>query len=79
MWQLAVDLEKMLPYNQINLEYRKAGSKGNAGTAWQNWIHISYSTDGNAKMAFSMIDDSVVNSSGVIQAGTRGIFLFGTA
>jgi predicted chitinase len=79
MWQLAVDLEKMLPYNQIILEYRKPGSKANAGTAWQNWIHISYSTDGNAKMAFSMIDDSVVNSSGVIQAGTRGIFLFGTA
>ena len=79
MWQLAVDLEKILPYNQIILEYRKPGSKGNQGTAWQNWIHISYSTDGNAKMAFSMIDDSVVNSSGVVQAGAKGIFLFGTA
>jgi predicted chitinase len=79
MWQLAVDLEKILPYNQIILEYRRPGAKNNSGTSWQNWIHISYSTDGNAKMAFSMIDDSVVNSGGVVQAGAKGLFLFGTA
>lgn len=78
-WKLAAQLEKILPYNQIILEYRRPGAKNNPGPGWQNWIHISYSTDGNAKMAFTMIDDSTVNSSGVQQAGAKGMFLFGTA
>lgn len=76
-WKLAVELEKILPYNQLILEYRKPGSAGNPGPGWMNWIHISYSTEGNAKQAFTMIDDKSVNSTGAFQAGSRGLFLFG--
>ena len=74
-WKLAVQLEKILPYNQIILEYRRPGAKSNPGPGWMNWIHISYSTEGNAKMAFTMIDDVVVDSSGNPARGFKGLFL----
>ena len=64
MFEFAKKLEAMLPYNQIILEYRKPGAKGNSTGAWQNWIHISYSTQGNQKMAFTMVDDVSVNKNG---------------
>ena len=79
MWKLSVQLEKILPYNQIILEYRKPGAQYNPGPGWMQWIHISYSTEGNAKMAFTMIDDKVVSSSGASAAGSRGLFLFGSS
>lgn len=78
MWKLAVDLEKILPYNQIILEYRRPGAKFNPGPGWMNWIHISYSTETNAKMAFTMIDDAVVDQSGAKRPGSSGLFLFGS-
>ena len=77
-WKLAVQLEKILPYNQIILEYRRPGAKSNPGPGWMNWIHISYSAEGNAKMAFTMIDDVVVDSSGNPAKGSKGLFLFGS-
>lgn len=78
MWKLAVQLEKILPYNQIILEYRKPGANFNPGPGWMNWIHISYSTEGNKKMAFTMIDDKSVDASGNVAPGSRGLFLFGS-
>lgn len=78
MWKLAVQLEKILPYNQIILEYRKPGAANNSGTSWMNWIHISYSTEGNQKMAFTMIDDKSVDATGSVKPGSRGLFLFGS-
>jgi len=77
MWKLAVELEKILPYNQLILEYRKPGANYNPGPGWMNWIHISYSTEGNKKQAFTMIDDKSVDSKGNVAPGTRGLFLFG--
>ena len=78
MWKLAVQLEKVLPYNQIILEYRRPGAKFNPGPGWMNWIHISYSTEYNAKMAFTMVDDSVVDQTGAQRSGAKGLFLFGS-
>lgn len=78
-WKLAVQLEKILAYNQLILEYRKPGAKGNPGPGWMNWIHISYSTEGNMRKAFTMVDDASVNDKGVQQAGASGLFLFGSA
>jgi len=77
MWKLAVQLEKILPYNQLILEYRKPGANYNPGPGWMNWIHISYSMEGNKKQAFTMIDDKSVDSKGNVAPGTRGLFLFG--
>lgn len=76
-WKLAVEIEKILPYNQLILEYRKPGAQYNPGPGWMNWIHISYSMQGNKKQAFTMIDDVSVDSSGNAKAGSRGLFLFG--
>jgi hypothetical protein len=77
MWKLAVQIEKTLPYNQLILEYRKPGAKYNPGPGWMNWIHISYSDEGNKKHPFTMVDDVTVDQTGAVRPGTRGLFLFG--
>jgi predicted chitinase len=41
--------EKLLPYDQLILEYRHPGSV---------WIHVSYKPKGSRKMAFTMVNDS---------------------
>ena len=69
-------IEKILPYNQLILEYRRPGSARNPGSEWQNWIHVSHSQQGNGKMAFTMVDDAVVNAAGQPVKGTRGFYLF---
>jgi predicted chitinase len=50
--------EKILPYDQLILEYRHPGSV---------WIHVSYKPKGSRKMAFTMVNDSTYkrNSAGV--------------
>ena len=70
MYKLVVKLEKMLPYNQLIFEYRKQGAS--------NWIHVSYSTDGNQGRSFTMCDDEVVNASGNPAPGSTGLFEFYT-
>lgn len=75
---LAVQLEKILPYNQLILEYRDpTASKG----AWQNWIHVSYRGSANLKWAFTMYNDKCVDANGnKVSAGVaanRGFYLFG--
>jgi predicted chitinase len=67
-------IEKFLPYNQLILEYRRPGSKYNPGNSWQNWVHISHSPRGNGKMAFTMVDDKVVNAQMVPTPGVHGGF-----
>ena len=69
-YDLVCKLEKMLPYNQIIFEYRNNGTS--------NWIHISYSTKGNQKMAFTMVDDKTVNASGSVAPGSTGFYKFYT-
>lgn len=54
-YELVKELEKIVPYDQIILEYR--GSS-------QNWIHTSYRADKNRKMAFTMLDDKTYPSPG---------------
>lgn len=67
MYSLVVKLEKILPYNQLIFEYSNGGAT--------NWIHVSYSTQGNQKRAFTMVDNAPVNSSG--KPGTQvGLFKF---
>lgn len=78
MWKLAVQLEKILPYNQLILEYRKPGAKFNPGPGWMNWIHISFSTEGNQGKAFTMIDDVSVDGKGTPVRGASGLYLFGS-
>jgi len=70
MYELCVQLEKILPYNQLIFEYRNKGTS--------NWIHVSYSTEGNQKKAFTMVDDRVVNSSGNSTPGSTGLYKFFT-
>jgi predicted chitinase len=41
--------EKILPYDQLILEYRHPGSV---------WIHVSYKPKGSRKMAFTMVNDA---------------------
>ena len=67
MYTLVMKLEKILPYNQLIFEYQNAGAS--------NWIHVSYSTQGNQKRAFTMINNTPVTSSG--KPGTQvGLFKF---
>jgi predicted chitinase len=49
--------ERLLPYDQLILEYRHPGSV---------WIHVSYKPKGSRKMAFTMVNDSTYkrNSAG---------------
>jgi predicted chitinase len=47
-YDLAIELESSVPYDQIILEYR--------GTS-QNWIHTSYNPVSNRKQAFTMLND----------------------
>jgi len=75
---LAAKLEKILPYNQLILEYRDpVASKG----VWQNWIHVSYRGATNQKWAFTMYNDGCVNATGqrvsASVASNRGFYLFG--
>jgi|688.fasta_scaffold00052_11 predicted chitinase len=68
MYTLVMKIEKLLPYNQLIFEYRNGGAS--------NWIHVSYSTQGNQKRAFTMINDKPVNSSGQPASGSTGLFKF---
>ena len=69
-FDLIVKLEKILAYNQLIFEYRNNGTS--------NWIHVSYSTQGNQGRAFTMIDDKTVNSSGKNAPGSTGFYKFYT-
>lgn len=61
-YNLIQELEKIVPYDQIILEYR--------GTD-QNWIHTSYDGSGkNRKMAFTMVNDKTWP-----KPGNRGFYL----
>jgi hypothetical protein len=74
MLEFASKIEKILPYNQLILEYRDpSASKG----AWQNWIHVSYRAGGNLKQGFTMLNDKTVDANGNVKPGTRGFYLFG--
>ena len=69
-YDLIKKLEKILPYNQLIFEYRNNGTS--------NWIHVSYSTQGNQGRAFTMIDDKTVNASGNFAPGSTGLYKFYT-
>ena len=43
-----------------------------------NWIHISFSTEGNQGKAFTMIDDVSVDGKGTPVRGASGLYLFGS-
>lgn len=49
-YQIIQKAEKILPYDQIILEYRFPSSV---------WIHVSYTANGSRKMAFTMVNDAV--------------------
>ena len=49
-YALVQQLEKLITYDQLILEYRAAESV---------WIHTGYKSQGNRKMAFTMVNDSV--------------------
>jgi hypothetical protein len=68
MYTLVMKIEKLLPYNQLIFEYRNGGAS--------NWIHVSYSTQGNQKRAFTMVNDKPVNASGQPASGSTGLFKF---
>ena len=75
---ITVQLEKILPYNQLILEYRDpSASKGN----WQNWTHVSYRGSANLKWGFTMYNDKAVDANGnrapAGVAANRGFYLFG--
>jgi hypothetical protein len=49
-YALVQQLEKLITYDQLILEYRATDSV---------WIHTAYKPQGNRKMAFTMVNDSV--------------------
>ena len=57
-YDLVQEIERVIPYNQLILEYRYPQSV---------WIHSSFKMDGNKRMAFTMVNDRTYkrNSSGV--------------
>jgi predicted chitinase len=67
-YDLAVKLEKILPYNQVILEYRNGGNSV--------WIHLSYSMKGSMKLCTTYIDDANVNASGKPASGSNGLHTF---
>ena len=60
LYNFTVSAEKILPYDQIILEYRYPST---------HWVHISYKMDARRKMAFTMVNDKTYkrNSAGVPQ------------
>lgn len=54
-YELAQQLEKAVPYDQIILEYR--GSD-------QNWVHTSYNAERQRKQAFTMVNDKTYPQKG---------------
>ena len=69
-YDLAIKLEKILPYNQILLEYRNKGTSV--------WIHLSYSMKGSMKLCSTYVDDKNVNGSGKVSHGSNGFHKFYT-
>lgn len=63
-YEMVQMLERIVPYDQIILEYRAPSSC---------WIHIGYRKDNNRRWAFTMVNDSVYkrNSNGI----PNGFFL----
>tara|TARA_R110000796_G_scaffold1844_3_gene7502 strand:+ start:6859 stop:10014 length:3156 start_codon:yes stop_codon:yes gene_type:complete len=57
-FDLVQQIERVVPYNQLILEYRNPQSV---------WIHASFKMNGNRKMAFTMVNDRTYkrNSAGV--------------
>ena len=49
-YEFAQQLEKILPYDQLILEYRFPESC---------WIHVSFKSKGPRKQAFTMVNDKV--------------------
>jgi hypothetical protein len=54
-YALSVAAEKVIPYNQIILEYRYPGS---------HWLHCSFKMTGGKKQAFTMVNDRTYQASG---------------
>jgi len=67
-YDLAVKLEKVLPYNQVILEYRNKGKSV--------WVHLSYSMKGSMKLCTTYVDDSNVDASGSKSHGSNGFHKF---
>lgn len=67
LYNFVVSAEKILPYDQIILEYRYPSS---------HWMHVSYKMDARRKMAFTMLNDKTYkrNAAGVPQ----GFYLLDT-
>lgn len=60
-YELITQIEKIVPYDQIILEYR--------GTS-ENWIHISFDSNRRRKQAFTMVNDKTYP-----QRGATGFIL----
>ena len=56
LYQRVQDVEKMVPYDQMILEYLTPGGNG--------WIHISYRENGNRKQPFTMNNHKLVGTMG---------------
>lgn len=67
-YDLVCALQKVLPYDQLILEYRDANRTDKPG-ARKVWIHISYRGDSNRKQAFTMLNDSKYRVNGQQQDG----------
>jgi predicted chitinase len=56
-YELVQQLEKIVPYDQLILEYRGAN---------QNWIHTSYNPERRRKQAFTMVNDKKISNGFVL-------------
>jgi hypothetical protein len=60
-YEIIQALEKILPYDQLILEYRHPSSC---------WIHVSYKFETRRKMAFTMVNDKTYKPSGFVLLDT---------
>jgi predicted chitinase len=60
-YEIIQALEKILPYDQLILEYRNPSSC---------WIHVSYKFETRRKMAFTMVNDKTYKPSGFVLLDT---------
>lgn len=62
LFTLITKLNKMLPYNKLIMEYKSNGAS--------RWIHVSYSTEGNAGETYTYVEQ-VKKSSGLQKLYTK--------
>jgi hypothetical protein len=66
MYDIVQKIAASVPFDQLILEYRDPGVKGNNRSVRICWIHCSFKYTGNRKSAFTMLNDSTYKKDGFV-------------